>query len=102
MAPGDVGRSSWGCGRGNVLQRLARMPMAAAYHERWEHESGNRQLKTCLRGPGKILRSQSPDIVREEIWGYLGAERGGDERVPQRCRLIGSAIPARLAMRRTI
>ncbi|HEY6312460.1 MAG TPA: IS4 family transposase [Streptosporangiaceae bacterium] len=45
--------------------------LAAAYHERWEHETGNRQLKTYLRGPGKILRSQSPDMVKQEIWGYL-------------------------------
>lgn len=45
--------------------------LAAGYHERWEHETGNAQLKTYLRGPGKILRSQSPDMVRQEIWGYL-------------------------------
>ena len=45
--------------------------LAAAYHERWEHETGNAQLKTYLRGPGKILRSQSPDMVKQEIWGYL-------------------------------
>jgi hypothetical protein len=24
-----------------------------------------------LRGPGKILRSHSPDMVKQEIWGYL-------------------------------
>jgi len=45
--------------------------LARAYHERWEHETGNAQLKTYLRGPGKVLRSQSPDMVRQEIWGYL-------------------------------
>jgi hypothetical protein len=45
--------------------------LARAYHERWEHETGNQQLKTYLRGPGKILRSESPDMVRQEIWGYL-------------------------------
>ena len=45
--------------------------LARCYHERWEHETGNRQLKTYLRGPGKILRSESPDMVRQEIWGYL-------------------------------
>jgi len=45
--------------------------LARAYNERWEHETGNRQLKTYLRGPGKILRSQSPDLVKQEIWGYL-------------------------------
>jgi hypothetical protein len=45
--------------------------LARAYHERWEHETGNKQLKTYLRGPGKVLRSQSPDMVKQEIWGYL-------------------------------
>jgi Insertion element 4 transposase N-terminal len=45
--------------------------LAAVYHERWEHETGNKQVKTYLRGPGKILRSQSPDMVRQEIWGYF-------------------------------
>jgi hypothetical protein len=45
--------------------------LAQAYHQRWEHETGNAQLKTCLRGPGKVLRSESPDMVKQEIWGYL-------------------------------
>jgi hypothetical protein len=45
--------------------------LAEAYHQRWEHQSGNQQLKTYLRGPGKVLRSQSPDMVRQEIYGYL-------------------------------
>ena len=45
--------------------------LAGAYHQRWEHETGNKQLKTYLRGPGKVLRSGSPDMVRQEIYGYL-------------------------------
>ncbi|GAA2009424.1 IS4 family transposase [Catenulispora subtropica] len=45
--------------------------LAVAYHDRWEHEGANAQIKTGLRGPGKILRSHSPDMVRQEIWGYL-------------------------------
>jgi hypothetical protein len=45
--------------------------LAQAYHERWEHETGNGQLKTHLRGPGRVLRSKSPDMVRQEIYGYL-------------------------------
>jgi hypothetical protein len=45
--------------------------LAAAYHQRWEHEIGNKQLKTHLLGPGKILRSKKPDTVRQEIYGYL-------------------------------
>ena len=35
--------------------------LAEAYHQRWEHETGNAQLKTSLRGPGKVLRSKLPN-----------------------------------------
>jgi hypothetical protein len=45
--------------------------LAEAYHQRWEHELGNGQLKTALRGPGRVLRSRSPDMIRQEIYGYL-------------------------------
>jgi hypothetical protein len=45
--------------------------LAEAYCQRWEEETGNDQLKTCLRGPGAILRSKSPSMVRQEIYGYL-------------------------------
>ena len=45
--------------------------LAEAYHQRWEHEGANRQIKTHLRGPGRVLRSKSPDMVRQEIYGYL-------------------------------
>ena len=45
--------------------------LAGTYHERWEHETGNDQLKTHLRGPGRVLRSRSPDMVVQEIYGYL-------------------------------
>ena len=44
--------------------------LAQAYQQRWEHETGNAQLKTYLRGPGRVLRSQSPEMVRQEIYGY--------------------------------
>lgn len=45
--------------------------LAEAYCQRWEEETGNDQLKTCLRGPGTVLRSKSPDMIRQEIYGYL-------------------------------
>jgi hypothetical protein len=45
--------------------------LAQAYCQRWEEETGNDQLKTHLRGPGAVLRSQSPGMVRQEIYGYL-------------------------------
>ncbi len=47
------------------------LDLAAAYHQRWEHETGNAQLKTYLRGPGRVLRSGSPAMVEQELWGYL-------------------------------
>ena len=40
--------------------------LAAAYHERWQHETANAQVKTVLRGPGRILRSGSPPVVEQE------------------------------------
>ena len=45
--------------------------LAEAYCQRWEEETGSDQLKTCLRGPGTVLRSKSPDMARQEIYGYL-------------------------------
>jgi Insertion element 4 transposase N-terminal/Transposase DDE domain len=45
--------------------------LARAYCQRWEEETGNDQLKTHLRGPGAVLRSKSPDMVRQEVYGYL-------------------------------
>lgn len=45
--------------------------LASVYHQRWEQETGHDQLKTHLRGPGKILRSRLPDLVHQEIWAYL-------------------------------
>lgn len=45
--------------------------LAAAYQQRWEEETANDQLKTHLRGPGRVLRSRLPDLVHQEIWAYL-------------------------------
>jgi hypothetical protein len=45
--------------------------LAEAYCQRWEEETGHDQIKTCLRGPGSVLRSKSPDMIRQEIYGYL-------------------------------
>lgn len=45
--------------------------LAAAYHRRWKIESVFDELKTHQRGPRIVLRSKSPDLVRQEIWGHL-------------------------------
>src|SRR5674476_155075 len=45
--------------------------LAAAYVQRWEIELAFDELKTHQRGPRTVLRSKSPDLVLQEIWGHL-------------------------------
>ena len=45
--------------------------LAALYHERWEIESALDEFKTHLRGARMVLRSQTPALVRQEVWGLL-------------------------------
>jgi hypothetical protein len=45
--------------------------LAAAYTQRWEVELVFDELKTHQRGPRTVLRSKSPDLVLQEIWGHL-------------------------------
>ena len=45
--------------------------LAAGYARRWAIETGLREFKTYLRGPGRILRSRTPDLARQELWAYL-------------------------------
>lgn len=45
--------------------------LAAAYAQRWEIETSIDELKTHQRGPRAVLRSQSPKLVTQEIWGHL-------------------------------
>jgi Insertion element 4 transposase N-terminal/Transposase DDE domain len=45
--------------------------LAALYHERWEIEGALDELKTHLRGARVVLRSKTPGLVRQEVWGLL-------------------------------
>jgi len=45
--------------------------LAALYPERWEIETAFDELKTHLRGPRIVLRSKTPDLVRQELYGLL-------------------------------
>lgn len=49
----------------------AAVELAAAYAQRWEIESAFDELKTHQRGPRAVLRSKSPPLVLQEIWGHL-------------------------------
>lgn len=45
--------------------------LAKVYTDRWEIELSFDELKTHQRGPRTVLRSKSPDLVLQEIWGHL-------------------------------
>jgi hypothetical protein len=45
--------------------------LAALYHERWEIETAFAELKTHLRGAKIVLRSKTPELVRQEFYGLL-------------------------------
>ena len=47
--------------------------LGALYHERWEIETAFDELKTHLRGTHIVLRSKTPDLVRQEFYGLLMA-----------------------------
>ena len=47
--------------------------LAALYHDRWEIETAFDELKTHLRGARIVLRSKTPDLVRQEFYGLLMA-----------------------------
>jgi hypothetical protein len=43
------------------------------YHQRWEIETAFDELKTHLRGAQIVLRSKTPELVRQEFFGLLMA-----------------------------
>jgi len=45
--------------------------LAVAYAQRWEIESAFDELKTHQRGARTVLRSKSPALVLQELWGHL-------------------------------
>ena len=47
------------------------LDLAALYHERWEIEGVFDEFKTHLRANSTVLRSKTPELVRQELWGLL-------------------------------
>ena len=45
--------------------------LAALYQERWEIETALDELKTHRRGAQIVLRSKTPNLVRQEFYGFL-------------------------------
>jgi hypothetical protein len=55
------------------FQQAPAHQLAALYHQRWEIETALDELKTHLRGPSIVLRSKTPDLVRQEFYGLMMA-----------------------------
>ena len=47
------------------------LELAALYHERWEIESVFDEFKTHMRSTSTVLRSKTPALVEQELWGLL-------------------------------
>ena len=47
--------------------------LAALYQDLWEIETALDELKTHLRGARIMLRSKTPELVRQELYGLLMA-----------------------------
>lgn len=59
----------------NILDpdRAPMLELAGAYHERWEVESVFDEFKTHMGASSTVLRSKTPDLVEQELWGLLMA-----------------------------
>ena len=54
-------------------ERAPATELAAIYHDRWEIETAFDELQPHLRGARIVLRSKTPDLVRQEFYGLLMA-----------------------------
>lgn len=45
--------------------------LARLYHERWEIENSLDEFKTHLRGARVVLRSKTPELVKQEFYGLM-------------------------------
>jgi hypothetical protein len=52
-------------------QQAPAQELASLYPDRWEMETSLDELKTHLRGARIVLRSKTPDLVRQEFYGLM-------------------------------
>lgn len=69
------------------------LTLAALYHERWEVELVFDELKTHLVQSRRVLRSKTPELVRQEFYGWVMAhyavrrlmyQGAAEARIPER------------------
>ena len=73
--PRRAGTRAFGATRASTVFPDARFDplLAALYRERREIETALDELKTHLRGARIVLRSKTPDLVRQEFYGLMTA-----------------------------
>jgi len=52
-------------------ERAPALDLATLYHQRWEVEAVFDELKTHLQQRRRVLRSKTPDGVRQEFYGWV-------------------------------
>jgi len=52
-------------------EEVPAIELAAAYGQRWEFETSPDELEIHQRGPARVLRSKSAEMVKQEIWALL-------------------------------
>jgi hypothetical protein len=57
-------------------QKAPALELANLYARRWGIETAFSEVKTYLKGPGVLLRSQRPELVEQDFYGLLLAHFG--------------------------
>lgn len=52
-------------------QEISAQTLARLYRERWTIETTFAEMKTTLKGSASVLRSKTPDLVRQEFYGLV-------------------------------
>lgn len=75
--------------------------LAALYHARWTIETTFAELKTTLKGADIVLRSKTPELVRQEFWGLLLAHHVVRKAMIE-AALIAGKPPDRLSFKHSL
>jgi hypothetical protein len=70
-------------------------------HSAWQTETALDELKTHQRGPGVVLRSKSPEMVAQEVWGMLLVHHA-IRRLMHQAALAVDVDPDRLSFTRSL
>ncbi len=75
--------------------------LAALYHQRWEIENTLDEIKTHQGGRQLVLRSQYPDGVEQEVYGFLLVHHALRDLMHQTAQEAG-LDPDRISFTRTL